>query len=243
MAVTSFREGTAILLFLGVSKPLTIAIDGWSSCGKSTLARQLAQKLGYLYVDSGAMYRAITLYLMRKGVELSDLEAVERCLPRIQLDFTYNPDRGASDMILNGENVESQIRDLEVAARVSVVAAIPKVREIAVARQQALGKAGGVVMDGRDIGSVVFPEAELKIFMTASPEVRAQRRLKELLVKHPHVTLEEVRENLAQRDHIDSTRAVSPLIQCPDARVLDNSNLSMEEQLELASSWIRAICY
>jgi cytidylate kinase len=146
-------------------------------------------------------------------------------------------------MILNGENVESQIRDLEVAARVSVVAAIPKVREIAVARQQALGKAGGVVMDGRDIGSVVFPEAELKIFMTASPEVRAQRRLKELLVKHPHVTLEEVRENLAQRDHIDSTRAVSPLIQCPDARVLDNSNLSMEEQLELASSWIRAICY
>jgi len=243
MAVTSFREGTAILLFLGVSKPLTIAIDGWSSCGKSTLARQLAQKLGYLYVDSGAMYRAITLYLMRKGVELSDLEAGERCLLRIQLDFTYNPDRGASDMILNGENVESQIRDLEVAARVSVVAAIPKVREIAVARQQALGKAGGVVMDGRDIGSVVFPEAELKIFMTASPEVRAQRRLKELLVKHPHVTLEEVRENLAQRDHIDSTRAVSPLIQCPDARVLDNSNLSMEEQLELASSWIRAICY
>jgi cytidylate kinase len=239
MAVTSFREGTAILLFLGVSKPLTIAIDGWSSCGKSTLARQLAQKLGYLYVDSGAMYRAITLYLMREGVDLSDLEAVEQCLPRIQLDFTYNPDRGASDIILNGENVESEIRDLAVAARVSVVAAIPQVREIAVARQQALGKAGGVVMDGRDIGSVVFPEAELKIFMTASPEVRAQRRLRELLVKHPHITLEEVQENLAQRDHIDSTRAVSPLIQCPDARVLDNSNLSMEEQLNLVLGWVR----
>jgi cytidylate kinase len=185
------------------------------------------------------MYRAITLYLMREGVDLSDLEAVEQCLPRIQLDFTYNPDRGASDIILNGENVESEIRDLAVAARVSVVAAIPQVREIAVARQQALGKAGGVVMDGRDIGSVVFPEAELKIFMTASPEVRAQRRLRELLVKHPHITLEEVQENLAQRDHIDSTRAVSPLIQCPDARVLDNSNLSMEEQLNLVLGWVR----
>ncbi|MFM7671721.1 MAG: (d)CMP kinase [Bacteroidota bacterium] len=224
-----------------MSKPITIAIDGWSSCGKSTLARQLAQKLGYLYVDSGAMYRAITLYLMRNRVNLDDIESVERCLPEIRLDFAFNPDRGASDMILNGENVESEIRNLDVAARVSVVAAISKVREIAVARQRALGKAGGVVMDGRDIGSVVFPQAELKIFMTASPEVRAQRRLKELLEKYRQITLSEVRENLAQRDHIDSTRAVSPLIQCPDARILDNSDLNLEEQLELAVSWVLKI--
>lgn len=221
-----------------MSKPLTIAIDGWSSCGKSTLARQLAQKLGYLYVDSGAMYRAITLYLMRAGVDLSDQEEVGRYLPNIRLDFIYNADRGASDIILNGENVETEIRTMDVAARVSVVAAMPRVREIAVARQQALGVAGGVVMDGRDIGSVVFPAAELKIFMTASPEVRAQRRLAELRIKHPDITLKEVRENLAQRDHIDSTRAVSPLIQCPDARVLDNSDLSMAAQLELALSWV-----
>lgn len=232
-----FSEAAAILLFLGVSKPLTIAIDGWSSCGKSTLARQLAQKLGYLYVDSGAMYRAITLYLMRKGVDLTDQRAVEQHLPSIQLDFSYNPERGASDVLLNGENVESEIRNMDVAARVSVVAAIPQVRALAVARQQDLGKAGGVVMDGRDIGSVVFPDAELKIFMTASPEVRAQRRLAELKPKHPEITVEEVFQNLAERDHIDSTRAVSPLTQCTDARVLDNSSLTMQEQLDLALLW------
>ena len=226
------------MLFLGVTKPLTIAIDGWSSCGKSTLARQLAAKLGYLYVDSGAMYRAITLFLMRANADLSDLQAVAGYLPSIQLDFLYNPERGASDIILNGENVETEIRDLRVAAKVSIVAAIPDVRAVAVARQQALGKAGGVVMDGRDIGSVVFPAAELKIFMTASPEVRAQRRLAELRAQHPNITLEAVQENLAQRDHIDSTRAVSPLVQCPDARVLDNSALTMQEQLELAQRWV-----
>ena len=224
-----------------MSKPLTIAIDGWSSCGKSTLARQLAQKLGYLYVDSGAMYRAITLYFIRNRVDPQDTASVVRALGQIQLDFSYNSVRGASDILLNGENVEQEIRDMNVAAQVSSVAAIPQVREKAVATQQALGKAGGVVMDGRDIGSVVFPNAELKIFMTASPAVRAQRRLAELRPKYPAITLEEVIENLAHRDHIDSTRAVSPLIQCPDARVLDNSELSMEQQLEVATGWVTAL--
>jgi cytidylate kinase len=233
--------GTAILLFLSVSKPLTIAIDGWSSCGKSTLARQLAQRLGYLYVDSGAMYRAITLYVMRKGIDPADPLAVEKCLPEIQLDFIYNPLRGASDMILNGENVESAIREMSVASQVSTIAAIPSVRAFAVARQQALGKEGGVVMDGRDIGSVVFPQAELKIFMTASPAVRAQRRLAELRPKHPNITLEEVQENLSKRDHIDSTRAVSPLTQAPDARVLDNSHIDRQEQLKLVMDWFSQI--
>lgn len=233
--------GTAILLFLGVSKPLTIAIDGWSSCGKSTLARQLAAHLGYLYVDSGAMYRAITLYLIRKGIDLNDLSAVASALEEIQLDFKYNPSREASDVILNGENVESEIREMRVAAQVSQVAAIPAVRAFAVARQQAMGKEGGVVMDGRDIGSVVFPQAELKIFMTASPAVRAQRRLAELRPKHPNITLEEVQENLSKRDRIDSTRAVSPLTQAPDARVLDNSHIDRQEQLKLVMDWLSQI--
>lgn len=205
------------------------------------MARQLAQRLGYLYVDSGAMYRAITLFLIRKGVDLTDSNAVESCLKEIQLDFKYNPDRGASDMILNGENVEAAIREMKVASQVSTVAAIPQVRAFAVARQQALGKEGGVVMDGRDIGSVVFPNAELKIFMTASPAVRAQRRLAELRPKYPEITLEEVDANLSQRDHIDSTRAVSPLIQAPDARVLDNSHIDPKQQLELVIDWVSAI--
>ncbi len=229
------------MLFLGVSKPITIAIDGWSSCGKSTLARQLAAQLGYLYVDSGAMYRAITLYLQRKSIDLSDTAAIEKTLPEIRLDFQYNPDRQASDILLNGENVETEIRNLSVASGVSAVAAIAAVRKIAVARQQELGARGGVVMDGRDIGTVVFPNAELKIFMTADPEVRVGRRLLELSAKHPSISREEVRENLRARDHIDSTRAVSPLIQAPDARVLDNSHLSMPDQLDLALSWVQAI--
>lgn len=229
------------MLFLGVSNPLTIAIDGWSSCGKSTLARQLAAKLGYLYVDSGAMYRAITLFLMRKGVDLSDQVAVANSLAEVRLDFHYNTDREASDIFLNGENVESKIRDMQVASQVSIVAAIPAVRKLAVARQQALGQAGGVVMDGRDIGSVVFPQAELKIFMTASPEVRAMRRLAELQQKFPAITLEEVQKNLTERDFIDSTRATSPLIQSPDARVLDNSHLNTTQQLDLALSWVSEI--
>lgn len=221
-----------------MSKPLTIAIDGWSSCGKSTLARQLAARLGYLYVDSGAMYRAITLYVQRKGIDLSDRSAIEKVLPDIRLDFQYNPGRQASDIILNGENVETEIRNLSVASGVSAVAAVPAVRQIAVARQQQLGARGGVVMDGRDIGTVVFPNAELKIFMTADPEVRVNRRLLELSARHPNITREEVRENLKARDHIDSTREVSPLTQAPDARVLDNSDLNVDEQLSLALRWV-----
>lgn len=219
-----------------MGKPLTIAIDGWSSCGKSTLARQLAARLGYLFVDSGAMYRAITLYLLRAGVDLSDHDAIAKALPQIQLDLQYNPKRQASDIFLNGENVEAEIRQLEVADRVSQVAAIPAVRQVAVARQQALGKAGGVVMDGRDIGTVVFPNAELKIFMTAEPDVRAQRRLLELQEKNPGIGMDAVKANLAERDRIDSTRATSPLVQAPDATVLDNSYLSQAEQLDFVLS-------
>jgi cytidylate kinase len=202
------------------------------------LARQLASSLGYLYVDSGAMYRAITLYLQRLGVDLSDTTAIEQHLSDIRLDFVYNEARGASDILLNGENVEGQIRELSVASDVSTVAAIPAVRKLAVARQQELGRAGGVVMDGRDIGTVVFPNAELKIFMTADPTVRAQRRLLELQAKNPGINMHEVVKNLATRDHIDSTRAVSPLIQAPDARVLDNSNLTTGDQLAVALRWV-----
>ena len=224
-------------------KKIIITLDGYSSCGKSTLAKQMAAHLNYVFIDSGAMYRAITLYFIRHHIDVTNSDAVIEALAHIHLAFKLNEQTGRADMYLNNENVEEEIRGLEVSNNVSQVAALEPVRIFSVAQQQLMGAQKGIVMDGRDIGSVVFPEAELKIFMTASPEVRAQRRLKELLVKHPHVTLEEVRENLAQRDHIDSTRAVSPLIQCPDARVLNNSNLSMEEQLELASSWIRAICY
>ncbi len=202
------------------------------------MARQLASSLGYLYVDSGAMYRAITLYLQRLGVDLSDTTAIEQHLSDIRLDFVYNEARGASDILLNGENVEGQIRELSVASDVSTVAAIPAVRKLAVARQQELGRAGGVVMDGRDIGTVVFPNAELKIFMTADPTVRAQRRLLELQAKNPGINMHEVVKNLATRDHIDSTRAVSPLIQAPDARVLDNSNLTTGDQLAVALRWV-----
>ena len=218
---------------------IIITLDGWSSCGKSTLAKALAADLGYVFVDSGAMYRAITLFFIRHQVNIADPLAVEKALGSIQLQFVFNPSRGASDIVLNGENVEALIREMAVASRVSEVAALARVRQFAVQQQQRLGKEKGIVMDGRDIGTVVFPQAELKIFMTADKEIRVQRRLKELQATNPAITVDMVRENLEQRDYLDANRTESPLRQATDARVLDNSKLSPSQQFEMALLWAR----
>lgn len=209
---------------------ITIAIDGFSSCGKSTLARDLAKALGYAYVDSGAMYRAVTLYFLENGIDYADPTAVRRALPLIQIQFRHKNNDNRT--FLNGEDVEDKIRTMEVSKHVSPVAAISQVRKAMVAQQQALGREKGIVMDGRDIGTVVFPDAELKIFLKASAAVRAQRRYEELLKKGWDISKEEVKKNLAERDHIDSTRADSPLKQAEDAIVVDNSLLTPQEQLE-----------
>lgn len=221
-------------------KKIIITIDGWSSCGKSTLARQLARELNYVYVDSGAMYRAITLHFLRNHIDWTDVQQVHEALEEIYLDFHFNEKTQSSEIYLNGENVEYVIRDLVVAEKVSEVAAIREVREFAVAQQQKLGKKKGIVMDGRDIGTVVFPDAEMKIFMTADNAVRVERRFKELYEKNPNVTIEEVKNNLEMRDYIDSHREVSPLRKADDAVVLDNTNLTEDEQFKLALDWIRA---
>jgi cytidylate kinase len=218
-------------------KKIIITIDGWSSCGKSTLARQLAAKLKYTYIDSGAMYRAITLYFLRHHVNWTDTKAVTRALKDIHIEFKYNDSSKASEIILNGENVEYLIRDMVVAEKVSDIAAIKEVREFAVKQQQALGDKKAIVMDGRDIGTVVFPDAELKIFMTADNAVRVERRFRELYAKNPNISIEEVKNNLEMRDYIDSHRAISPLRKATDAIVLDNSNLTEQEQYQLALKW------
>jgi cytidylate kinase len=220
-------------------KKIIITIDGWSSCGKSTLAKQLAKELDYVYIDSGAMYRAITLYFLRNHVDWTKVHAVEKALKNIVLEFVPNPQNGQAEIWLNDENVEYVIRDLVIAEKVSEVAAVRAVREYAVAQQQAMGKMKGIVMDGRDIGTTVFPKAELKIFMTADEAVRVQRRFKELYAKNPNVTLEEVKTNLEMRDYIDSHREVSPLRKAEDAIVLDNSNLTIKQQLEIAKKWVK----
>lgn len=220
-----------------MQKPrIKIAIDGFSSCGKSTLARQLARKLHYTYIDSGAMYRAITLYFLRNGVPLDGVEAIRKALEEIDIDILPMPET-QDEIRLNGEDVTHLIREMLVAEKVSEVAAIKAVREFAVAQQKALSKSGGVVMDGRDIGTVVFPEAELKIFMTAEPEVRVIRRFQELEVVNAAITLHEVKRNLELRDYIDANREESPLRKADDARVLDNTNLTEAEQLKIALSW------
>lgn len=222
-----------------VSNDIIITIDGWSSCGKSTLARQLAKKLGYVYIDSGAMYRAITLYFLRNHVDWTSRKEVEKALTDIDIEFHYNTASEKSEIYLNGENVEFVIRDLVVAEKVSEVAAIKEVREFAVAQQRKMGKKKGIVMDGRDIGTTVFPRAELKIFMTADNAVRVERRFKELFEKNPNVTIDEVKNNLEMRDYIDSNREVSPLRQAKDAIILDNTKITEEQQLRQALKWAK----
>lgn len=217
-----------------MAKKIIITIDGWSSCGKSTLAKQLATSLGYVYIDSGAMYRAITVYFMRNHVDWTDTKDVEVALNDIHLHFEYNPKSEQSEIFLNEENIEYVIRDLVVAEKVSEVASIAAVRTFAVAQQQKMGIKKGIVMDGRDIGTTVFPDAELKIFMTADIAIRVERRFKEMVAKNPYTTIEEVKHNLEMRDHIDSHREVSPLRQAADAVLLDNTYITMEEQLDFA---------
>jgi cytidylate kinase len=218
-------------------KKIIITLDGFSSCGKSTLAKQLARMLNYVFIDSGAMYRAITLYFMRNHINWNNNEEVQVALKEINLDFDYNDLTGSSDMLLNDENVELLIRDMLVSEHVSEVAANQYVREFGVAQQQKLGTRKGIVMDGRDIGTTVFPQAELKIFVTADPAVRVERRFKEMFEKNPNITIEEVKDNLEMRDYLDSNREFSPLRKAEDAIVLDNSNLSREEQLNIALGW------
>ena len=214
---------------------MTIAIDGFSSTGKSTLAKQLAKSLGYVYVDTGAMYRAVTLFAMQNGYignGFFDKDTLIQGLPFIKLHFEFNPDLGFAEMYLNNENVESEIRTIEVSGFVSLVAEISEVRSKLVEQQQEMGKGKGIVMDGRDIGTVVFPNAELKIFMTASPQTRAQRRYDELIQKGQSVTFEEVLKNVVDRDHIDTHRDDSPLVKADDAIEIDNSHLTRDEQFD-----------
>ncbi|MDR3062202.1 MAG: (d)CMP kinase [Dysgonamonadaceae bacterium] len=214
-------------------KKIIIALDGHSSCGKSTMAKDLAAKIGYKYIDSGAMYRAVTLYSIENGIfkgEQLNPDALEKAMDHIKIDFHPNPETGKSDTYLNGKNVEKKIRGMEVAGKVSPIATVGFVRRAMVRQQQEFGMEKGIVMDGRDIGTVVFPHAELKVFVTARPEVRAQRRLDELKAKGEDTTFEEVLDNIKQRDLIDSTRSESPLRKADDAFVLDNSDLTIDEQ-------------
>jgi len=217
-------------------RKINIAIDGYSSCGKGTLAKALASALNYVFIDSGAMYRAVTLFLMRHSVNLDDMAQLEQALAQVTVAFDVS-DSGASFVMLNGENVENEIRTITVASKVSEVAKIQAVRDKLVSLQQQIGAKKGVVMDGRDIGTVVFPDAELKIFMTASVEVRAQRRFAELVAKGDAVKLEEISANLKHRDEVDSSRENSPLTMTSDYRVLDNSDMDRDSQFALAMTW------
>ena len=218
---------------------IIITIDGYSSCGKSTLAKALAKELHYIFVDSGAMYRAITLYFLKNGISFTDKEMIADALHYIVLSFQRNKNTGDNEIYLNSENVSAAVREMVISENVSEVAAIKEVREFAVAQQQKIGLHKGLVMDGRDIGTTVFPDAELKIFMTADTETRVQRRFQELVVKQPDIAVDEVRTNLEKRDYIDSHREISPLRKAEDAVVLDNTNLTMEQQLEIALGWAR----
>ena len=216
------------------NKRIIIAIDGHSSCGKSTFAKAIAARLGYIFIDTGAMYRAVTLYALEHGAIVAgivDEERVEAMLADIDIDFRFNWQRGASDIYVNGDLVEGKIRTIEVSNCVSAVSSIAAVRHKLVAMQQQMGRRGGVVMDGRDIGTVVFPDAELKIYMTADARVRAERRYAELKAKGDDVTMEEILENVISRDNADMTRAISPLRRADDAVELDNSYMSVEEQM------------
>lgn len=214
-------------------KKITIAIDGFSSCGKSTMAKDLAREIGYIYIDSGAMYRAVTLYSLRNGIFRNgdiDTDKLKAEIGNIRISFRLNPETGRPDTYLNGVNVEKDIRTMEVSSHVSPIAALDFVRTAMVAQQQEMGKAKGIVMDGRDIGTTVFPDAELKVFVTASPEIRAQRRYDELKAKGEEASFDEILENVKQRDYIDQNREVSPLRKADDALLLDNSHLTIAEQ-------------
>ncbi len=228
-----------------MEKKITIAIDGYSSTGKSTLAKQLAKKLGYVYVDSGAMYRAVTYFAMQNGYideDFFDKETLINALPSIKLEFRLNPISDSADMFLNDVNVENEIRTIEVSNFVSQIAEVSKVRAKLVEQQKEMGKGKGVVMDGRDIGTVVFPDAELKIFMTASAATRAQRRFDELTAKGQSVSYEDILRNVEQRDHIDTHRDDSPLMKADDAIEIDNSDLDREQQFELVYALVLDVC-
>lgn len=225
------------------SDKIIIAIDGFSSCGKSTFAKQIAAQLGYIFIDTGAMYRAVTLYAMENGAcpnGVVDDKLLTDMLDDIHIDFRFNAQRGASDIYVNGELVEGKIRTIGVSNMVSAVSSIPQVRRKLVEMQQQMGRYKGIVMDGRDIGTVVFPNAELKIFMTADPSVRAMRRYTELKAKGEEVSLEEIEQNIVARDTADQNRAVSPLRKADDAIVLDNSNMSIDQQMQWIMDKIKA---
>lgn len=225
-----------------MDKKITIAIDGFSSTGKSTLAKELAKHLGYVYVDTGAMYRAVAFFAMQKGYigkDFFDKEALIKSLPDIKLDFKFNSDLGYAEMYLNGINVEKEIRTIEVSNYVSLIAEISEVRSKLVEQQQAMGQNKGIVMDGRDIGTIVFPDADLKIFMTASPMTRAERRYKELQKKGDNVTFDAVLKNVEERDYIDTHRDDSPLVKASDAIEFDNSNISKQEQFEKVLKFVK----
>ena len=224
-----------------MSKKIVIALDGFSSCGKSTTARHVAAVLHYAFVDSGAMYRAVALYFHRNDISLLDLTQVANALKEIEITFVFNPAKQSSDTYLNGENVENEIRMMFISDMVSQVSALPIVRHAMVALQQKMGEKKGIVMDGRDIGTVVFPKAELKIFMTAEPHIRAQRRKLELLQKGEDLPLEEIVENLRKRDEIDSNRSEGPLKRAVDAIDLDTSFRSMDEQVEFVLEHVRRV--
>ena len=226
-------------------KKIIITIDGFSSCGKSTMAKDLAREIGYIYIDSGAMYRAVTLYALEKGFfhdGTIDTERLRQEMAQMHITFRLNPETGRPDTYLNGKNVEQEIRSMEVSAHVSPIAAISFVRYALVAQQQAMGKDKGIVMDGRDIGTTVFPNAELKIFVTASPEIRAKRRYDELKAKGQNVDFEDILENVRQRDYIDQHRETSPLRKADDALLLDNSHLTIAQQKEWLKEQYLRVC-
>ncbi|RCH56507.1 (d)CMP kinase [Mucilaginibacter hurinus] len=222
-----------------MSNNIVVAIDGYSSCGKSTLAKALANKLRFVYIDTGAMYRAVTLYFLRNNIDTTDTGKVTHALNDIHISFKPSPD--GVRVLLNNEDVSDEIRQMEVASNVSTVAAIREVRQAMVKLQQLMGKSIDVIMDGRDIGTQVFPHAQVKLFMTADPQIRAERRYKELLPKNPAITMAEVYDNIAKRDHDDTTRDESPLVQAPDAIVLDNSYLTPDEQLAFTLGKIKPL--
>ncbi len=220
---------------------INIAIDGHSSCGKGTLAKNIAKELGYMFIDSGAMYRAVTLYLLENEISLDEVEQNPGLLLDIDIDFRLDPMKGFYNTFLNGESVEGEIRGMRVSKWVSEVSAVKQIREFLVNKQKHMGAEKGVVMDGRDIGTVVFPDAELKIFMTAEPMVRAKRRYLELKSNNVAADLQEIYENVLHRDRFDSTREISPLMQAPDAIVLNNTEMTREEQARIALTWAKGV--